>query len=158
MLQIIGSVILLLGTFICMFGAIGLLRLPNFFARTHGASITDTLGALLCILGMIVFTFGMDDPMKFNFLVVVKLISIGVFLLVTSPISGHALTRSAYRRGLNGKGAPSLEDVASLPFGIHGEADTRELLEGGVEYIAHDERLLSEKHDVSDTSTKGEQP
>ena len=41
-LQIVGASILLLGTFVCMFGAIGLLRLPNFFARTHGASITDT--------------------------------------------------------------------------------------------------------------------
>ena len=157
MLQIIGSVILLLGTFICMFGAIGLLRLPNFFARTHGASITDTLGALLCILGMVVFTFGMDDSIQFNLLVVVKLISIGVFLLVTSPISGHALTRSAYRRGLNGKGAPSLDDVANLPFGIHGAADTRELLEGGVEWRSRDEIPPLETIDVSERSTTGEQ-
>lgn len=156
MLQIIGSVILLLGTFVCMFGAIGLLRLPNFFARTHGASITDTLGALLCIIGMIVFTFGMDDPIKFNLLVVVKLVSIGVFLLVTSPIAGHALTRSAYRRGLSGKGAPSLEDVAGLPFGIHGNADTRELLEGGIEWISRDERPVQEP-DTSEDLHPGEQ-
>jgi multicomponent Na+:H+ antiporter subunit G len=161
MLQIIGSVILLLGTFVCMFGAIGLLRLPNFFARTHGASITDTLGALLCIIGMIVFTFGMNDPMmdapmKFNLLVVVKLVSIGVFLLVTSPIAGHALTRSAYRRGLSGKGAPSLKDVAGLPFGIHGEADTRELLEGGDEWMSRDAKPPQEP-DTSENMNSGEQ-
>jgi len=153
-LQIVGAVVLLMGTFVCMCGAIGLLRLPNFFARTHGASITDTLGALLCILGMVIFTFGMDASLKFNLLVVVKLVSIGVFLLVTSPIAGHALTRSAYRKGLGGKGAPPLDDVAELPFGIHGAADQRELLEGGVEWFPHDER---EETEQSTTDKQGGQ-
>ena len=115
--------VLLVGTLICLVGAIGLLRLPNFFARTHGASITDTLGATLCLLGMVVISLGMDETLKFNLLVIVKLVSIGVFLLVTSPIAGHALTRAAYRKGLAGEGAPDLDDVESLPFGIHGPAD-----------------------------------
>ena len=139
-LQIVGAAILLLGTFVCMFGAIGLLRLPNFFARTHGASITDTLGATMCLLGMIIFTFGMDESLKFNLLVVVKLVSIGVFLLVTSPIAGHALTRAAYRKGLGGEGAPDLETVATLPFGIHGPADTAERLENGERWLPPEER------------------
>lgn len=139
-LQIVGASVLLLGTFVCMFGAIGLLRLPNFFARTHGASITDTLGATMCLLGMIIFTFGMDESLKFNLLVVVKLISIGVFLLVTSPIAGHALTRAAYRKGLGGEGAPDLEEVAKLPFGIHGPADTDERLENGDRWLRPEDR------------------
>ena len=49
---------------------------------------------------------------------------------MTSPIAGHALTRAAYRRH-GGDGAPDLEDVASLPFGIHGPADTFERLREG---------------------------
>lgn len=155
MLQVVGSVILLLGTFVCMFGAIGLLRLPNFFARTHGASITDTLGALLCIVGMLIFTFGMDEPLKFNLLVVVKLVSIAVFLLVTSPISGHALTRSAYRKGLGGVGAPKLDDVKSLPFGIHGVADCTERLEHGVEWGGNDKS--GEDEVVDSQQAKGDQ-
>lgn len=130
-LQLVGAVILLIGTLICMVGGIGLIRLPNFFARTHGGSVTDTLGALLCILGMVIFTFGMDESLKMNLLVVVKLLSIGAFLLVTSPIAGHALTRSAYKKGLGGKGAPNLDDVKTLAHGIHGEADTSEILEDG---------------------------
>ncbi len=154
MLQIVGAVVLLLGTFVCMFGAVGLLRLPNFFARTHGASITDTLGALLCILGMLIFTFGMDEPLKFNLLVVVKLISIAVFLLVTSPISGHALTRAAYRKGLGGDGAPDLETVKDLPVGIHGSADCTERLENGVEWLPWDKR--DEKAESVNSSEQGE--
>lgn len=130
-LQLVGASILLLGTIVCLIGGIGLVRLPNFFARTHGGSITDTLGALLCILGMIIFTFGMEETLKMNLLVVVKLVSIGAFLLVTSPISGHALTRSAYKKGLGGKDSPSLDDVAKLEHGVYGDADTAEILEDG---------------------------
>ena len=143
MLQLVGSIILLIGTLICLVGGIGLLRLPNFFARTHGGSVTDTLGALLCIVGMIIFTFGMDESLKMNLLVVSKLISIGVFLLVTSPIAGHALTRSAYRRGLGGKGAPTIDEIKDLPHGIHGDADTRELLEGGEEWVPNQETVTA---------------
>ena len=66
--------------------------------------------------------------------------SIGVFLLVTSLIAGHALTRAAYRKGLAGEGAPDLDDVESLPFGIHGPADTQERLEGGRKWLPPEER------------------
>ena len=127
-LQTIGCVVLLLGTIICMIGGIGLLRLPNFFARTHGGSITDTLGAGLALFGMVLYTLGMEDLGTLNqFLVIAKLISIAIFLLVTSPISGHALTRSAYEAGLGGEGAPKdLNEVARLPFGIYGPASLEE--------------------------------
>lgn len=154
-LQIVGASILLIGTCVCMFGAVGLIRLPNFFARTHGASITDTLGATLCLVGMVIFTFGMDESLKFNLLVIVKLISIGVFLLVTSPIAGHALTRAAYRKGLGGDGAPDLEDVVNLPFGIHGPADTLERLEGGQQWLPPSERVdptLPSDHPINNPS------
>jgi multicomponent Na+:H+ antiporter subunit G len=127
-LQITGGVVLLLGTLICMIGGIGLLRLPNFFARTHGGSITDTLGAGLALLGMMIFTCGMEDLTHLEqFLVIAKLISIAIFILVTSPISGHALTRSAYEAGLAGDGSPlTLKDVEGLPMGIYGPASLLE--------------------------------
>lgn len=140
-LQVVGASILLFGTLICLVGAVGLLRLPNFFARTHGASITDTLGATLCLIGMVVISLGMEETLKFNLLVIVKLVSIGVFLLVTSPIAGHALTRAAYRKGLAGDGAPSLDDVENLPFGIHGPADIQERLEGGRKWLPPEQRI-----------------
>ena len=103
-LEIIGSVFLLSGTFVCIIGGIGIVRFPNFFARIHAASVPDTLGAGLCLLGMVVLTCGLTpeqgyDP-KLIALIIVKLVSIGVFIFVTSPISGHALAKSAYRDGV----------------------------------------------------------
>lgn len=128
----VGAGVLLLGTLICLVGGIGLIRLPNFFARTHGGSVTDTLGALLALSGMAIYTLGMELTGKDQFLIVIKLFSIGVFLLVTSPISGHALTRAAYRRGLRGAKLPELEQLPSQRAGIFGSAERREILEGGI--------------------------
>ncbi|MAA80039.1 MAG: sodium:proton antiporter [Deltaproteobacteria bacterium] len=103
-LEIIGSVFLLSGTLVCIIGGIGIVRFPNFFARIHAASVPDTLGAGLCLLGMVVLTCGLSPEQGYDAkliaLIIVKLVSIGIFIFVTSPISGHALAKSAYRDGL----------------------------------------------------------
>ena len=113
-LEIIGSVFLLSGTLVCIIGGIGIVRFPNFFARIHAASVPDTLGAGLCLLGMVVLTCGLTPEQGYDAkliaLIIVKLVSIGVFIFVTSPISGHALAKSAYRDGL---GVEPENDVTS---------------------------------------------
>ena len=97
----------MVGCFFALVGAIGLLRLPDFYARMHGAGITDTLGASLIMLGLMLQA-GLS-------LITVKLVMILFFLLVTSPTSGHALARAALSQGVepltdapdNGKDEPS---------------------------------------------------
>ncbi len=76
----------------CIIGGLGLLRLPDVYARMHAAGITDTLGAGLILTGLMV-------QGGFS-LVTVKLILILVFLLFTSPTSTYALANAAYRQGL----------------------------------------------------------
>ncbi|MGB8434778.1 MAG: monovalent cation/H(+) antiporter subunit G [Burkholderiales bacterium] len=80
------------GSFFCLVGAIGLVRMPDFYTRVHGASITDTLGAGFMLLGMS-FAAGLS-------LVTVKLLIIGVLIFFTSPTATHALTRAAMHRGV----------------------------------------------------------
>ena len=99
-LAFVGAVITLLGTLICLVGGIGLLKLPDFFARTHAGGVTDTLGAGLTLLGMIVLAVAFDGPLDYRVLVVIKLVSIAVLLLVTSPIAGHAVARAALEQGV----------------------------------------------------------
>ena len=41
-LDIVSWVCLAGGALICIVGGVGLIRLPDFYCRTHGASITDT--------------------------------------------------------------------------------------------------------------------
>ena len=83
---------LLSGGFFCVVGAIGLVRMPDFYTRMHGASITDTLGAGL-ILGGLILQAGLT-------LVAAKLVVIGLLLFFTSPAATHALARAAFVRGL----------------------------------------------------------
>lgn len=83
---------LLSGSFFCVVGGIGLLRFPDFFTRLHAAGITDTLGAGLIIIGLMVYS-GLT-------LVSAKLLVILGFLYITSPTSTHAVARAALSRGL----------------------------------------------------------
>ena len=43
-----------IGAFFCLVGGIGLIRMPDFYTRMHAASVTETLGAGLILLGLIV--------------------------------------------------------------------------------------------------------
>lgn len=44
------------GLFFCLMGGIGLLRFPDFYARCHAAGMTDTLGSILLIAGLMLQT------------------------------------------------------------------------------------------------------
>ena len=93
------------GGVFCVIGAIGLVRMPDFYTRVHAASVTDTLGAGLILLGL-VLQAGWT-------LVSAKLLVIGLLVFFTSPAAAHALVRAAFGRGLE----PVLaeEDASSKP-------------------------------------------
>lgn len=81
------------GAAFAVIGAVGILRLPDVFARMHGAGIIDTLGAGLILVGLM-FQAGPS-------LITVKLILIVVFVLFTSPTTTHALARAALSGGVD---------------------------------------------------------
>ena len=83
---------LIAGGVFCCIGAVGLLRMPDFYTRTHAASVTDSVGAGLILLGLILQA-GLT-------LVAVKLVMIGLLLFFTSPVAVHALAKAAMGRGL----------------------------------------------------------
>jgi multicomponent Na+:H+ antiporter subunit G len=85
-------ILLLAGSVFSMIGGLGLIRLPDVYARMHGAGITDTMGAGLILAGLMV-QGGFSQ-------VTVKLILILIFLLYTSPASTYALANAAFHRGL----------------------------------------------------------
>ena len=85
-------VLLMAGAALCLIGGIGLHRLPDFYSRMHGAGITDTLGAGLVILGLLLQA-GWT-------LVAVKLLFILGILWLTSPTATHAIAKAARASGL----------------------------------------------------------
>ncbi len=81
------------GGIFVVIGCIGLVRFPDFYTRLHPAGITDTAGAELIMLGMIL--------QADSWLIVAKLGFIAVFLLLTSPVATHALAHAAWLSGLH---------------------------------------------------------
>lgn len=84
---LLSGLALLTGSFFIVVGGIGLLRLPDFYTRIHGAGITDTAGAGLILLGLALHS-------GFS-LVTIKLGLILLFLWFTNPVATHALARAA---------------------------------------------------------------
>ena len=85
-------VCLVAGSFFCLVGGIGLLRLPDFYTRIHAGGVTDTMGAGLVILGL-AFQAGFS-------LICVKLLLILGFLWLASAVTAHAMTKAALASGL----------------------------------------------------------
>jgi len=91
------------GSVVCVIGGVGMIRMPDFYTRTHAASVTDTLGATLILLGLGIYA-GVG-------LVAVKLAMVLFLLYVTSPTAAHALVKAAYSRGLQ---APDVQDASKI--------------------------------------------
>ena len=91
-LDIISWFCLITGSFFCLSGGVGLLRFPDFFSRIHAASLTDTLGAGLIIIGL-VFQAGWG-------IISAKLIMILIFSLLAGMTASHAMAKAALKSGL----------------------------------------------------------
>ena len=91
LLDILSWVFLTLGGFSVLIGGIGALRMPDLYTRMHAASVTDSLGAILVLVG-IMLQAGLS-------LATIKLIAILLFLLLTSPTSSNALASAALLAG-----------------------------------------------------------
>lgn len=95
-LEVLSWAAIVSGSAFTLIGAIGIWRFPDFWSRLHAASVSDSLGMMLLILGMMIqagFT-----------LITVKLVLIGVFLFITGPTAIHAAANAAMVSGFLPKG------------------------------------------------------
>jgi multicomponent Na+:H+ antiporter subunit G len=80
------------GLFFHLVAVLGVLRLPDFYTRLHAVSKAETVGALLVVLALLIWT----GPS----LLALKLVFVGLFLCFANPTSTHAIARAALRTGL----------------------------------------------------------
>jgi multicomponent Na+:H+ antiporter subunit G len=83
---------LLGGSFFVLVGGVGVLRMPDLYTRMHAASVTETLGTILVMLGLILMS-------GWN-LASFKLFAILLFLLFTAPVASYALANTALLAGV----------------------------------------------------------
>ncbi|MBS1134858.1 MAG: Na+-H+ antiporter subunit protein, partial [Burkholderiaceae bacterium] len=83
---------LVAGGLFCVVGAVGMLRMPDFYTRLHAASVIETLGGGLIMLGLLLQA-GVT-------LVAVKLLIVALLVFFASPTATHALAKAAMERGV----------------------------------------------------------
>jgi multicomponent Na+:H+ antiporter subunit G len=90
-LDILSWLLLTSGGFFVLIGGIGALRMPDLYTRMHAASVTDSIGPILIILGLILQA-GLT-------LASLKLAAVLLFLLLTGPTASNALASAAILSG-----------------------------------------------------------
>jgi multicomponent Na+:H+ antiporter subunit G len=90
--SIISILFIVSGILFMLMGSIGILRLPDFYARTHAVGKSDTLGIVFVIVGLIIFEGFTQSSLKL-FLIV-------LFIALSNPIGSHALGRAALKKGI----------------------------------------------------------
>ena len=90
--EIASWLLIVAGSFFTVVGALGLVRMPEIFSRMHAASVMDTLGVGLLILGMMLQA-GLS-------LVALKLLILLALFFFTAPVITHALARACLHEGI----------------------------------------------------------
>jgi len=85
-LHLLGALITLAGSLFLLLGGLGVLRMPDSYNRLQAGTKASTLGTILALIGIALF-----HPEWLG-----KLLIISFFVMLTSPISAHALARAAH--------------------------------------------------------------
>lgn len=93
MMTILASIFILLGSLFALIAAIGVVRMPDLYCRTHAATKAGAFGVSLLLIGLIV---AMPDIRA----IVQGLMIIG-FFYITAPIGAHMIGRVALQRNVN---------------------------------------------------------
>ncbi|WP_036222198.1 monovalent cation/H(+) antiporter subunit G [Mesoaciditoga lauensis] len=86
----LGVVFVFIGVFFLFLGALGIFRLPDLFNRLQAGTKATTLGVVSTSIGVGLIAKGW----------ILFAAALAVFLLMTNPISSHAIARASYRVGV----------------------------------------------------------
>ncbi|MET1219508.1 MAG: Na+/H+ antiporter subunit G [Glaciecola sp.] len=89
-LEIIISVLLIIGGLFILIGSLGLLRLPDFYTRLHAPTKATTLGLGSVLLASMVYTYKLEGYISVNELLIT------LFLVLTAPVVAHILAKVGF--------------------------------------------------------------
>ena len=91
-MDILSIIFIVAGLFFMIAAAIGVIRLPDVFSRSHAVSLTDSLGAFLMLIGI-----ALHEGLGKNMM---KILVVLALLYILNPGIAHATVRAALRSGL----------------------------------------------------------
>lgn len=92
MIDILTSLLLLLGSFLCLMAALGIVRLPDALTRMHAATKAGTLGVGLLVVA---------EAVSYRDLgISLRAATIIFLLLLTTPVAAHLIGRASYLSGV----------------------------------------------------------
>lgn len=91
MTEIFGGIFLFAGCLMTLISAAGIARYPDVLSRQHVATKPQVVSLIFNLVGAALLV--QDPTMTWTTILVVA------FMLITSPISAHMLSRAAYRTG-----------------------------------------------------------
>lgn len=87
--EIISSVFIWIGVIFMVVSAVGIIRLPDFYIRMSAITKAATLGIGFIVTGIGIY---FDD-----LLIVTKVVAIIFFMILSSPVAAHVISRAASR-------------------------------------------------------------
>jgi multicomponent Na+:H+ antiporter subunit G len=97
-MDILVIVFLLIGLFFFLGGAVGIVRMPDFYSRLHPAGKLDTLGIFAMVAGLAIYNlhhFSLESV-----LLSIKMFLIVFFVFLSSPTATHSIVDAGMRAGL----------------------------------------------------------
>ncbi|OIJ16655.1 Na+/H+ antiporter subunit G [Anaerobacillus alkalilacustris] len=94
MIEIIVSILIILGGFLSLLGAIGILRFPDVYGRLHAATKSATLGVICIMLAVYLYFQFIEGIFSGKILLTI------IFVFLTAPVAGFMISRSAYNVGV----------------------------------------------------------
>ena len=90
--ETVGTILIVVGLIFDFLGCLGLIRFPDVYNRLQASAKCITLGTCGILLGLFLFK-GLTATG-------IKAIVCLLFIILTAPVSAHALARAAYRSGV----------------------------------------------------------
>ena len=98
LLDVVAVGLMVLGSAVTTISVYGVLRMPDVYSQLHAAGLASGVGALAILLASIATR---------DAATITDAVLIAAFLLLTAPVSGHAIAWAAYRRRTNGPKRPA---------------------------------------------------
>ena len=104
-LYIAGIAGMVAGALVFLVGALGLIRLRDFYARLSGVGIAGGLGTALLLLGLLLHYPSVENAIKIGLALLIQ--------LSTAAVGGNAIARAGYLTGVEPTESTTFDDLAA---------------------------------------------